>query len=340
MSAARTHLASLVTSFDQLGNNLAVISAHGVRLQKTRYRELAQLSRRFAAELEHREIRKGDRALLLGENGTNWIAAFFGCVLRGVLPVPLDVASTGTFVARVITDVSPRLIVTDAGRTNILPGLIPSIFLDQLERQITTEMGAEVDGLGLDDPLQIVFTSGTTCAPKGVVHTHRNVLASLLPIEAEAAKYSRYEKLVHPIRVLHTLPLSHVFGQFMGLWVPPVAGLEMHYRSRLVAQELVAYIRQQRISVLAAVPRVLDLMEQYLLNIVPDLRGRLTAASGWSAAKKWWHFRDVHKLLGFKFWALVCGGAALSPGSEHFWNALGLVLIQGYGMTETTALVS
>ena len=134
------------------------------------------------------------------------------------------------------------------------------------------------------DPLQIVFTSGTTGDPKGIVHTHGNVLASLRPIEAEMAKYLRYEKLVHPIRILHTLPLSHVFGQFMGLWVPPLMAAEVHYESRLVASELVSHIKHERISVLAAVPRVLDLLQQHMVEVKPKLGSRISAAAGTAAA--------------------------------------------------------
>ena len=340
MPGTRLHLASLVSDFERLRSDLAVVASRGLRVRTTSYSELAALSKRFAAELESRGIEKGDRVILLGENGSQWIASFFGCVLRGVLPVPLDAASGVDFVARVIADVSPKLIVADSARIAELPNSVPALSLEQLDRHITLEKSDVIASLNAGDPLQIVFTSGTTAAPKGIVHTHRNVLASLEPIENEVAKYRRYERPFHPIRVLHTLPLSHVFGQFMGLWVPPVIGLEMHYRSRLVAHELVSYIKEQRISVLAAVPRVLDLMEQHLSSAIPGLQARTAKAATWKATVKWWHFRDVHRLLGFKFWALVCGGAALSPRSEEFWNALGLVVIQGYGMTETTALVS
>ena len=195
-------------------------------------------------------------------------------------------------------------------------------------------------GLGPDTPLQILFTSGTTAEPKGIVHTHRNVIASLEPIEREMQKYLRYERIVHPLRFLHTLPLSHVFGQFMGLWIPPLMAAEVHFESRLQAPRLLELIRRYRISVLASVPRVLDLLRNELEARVPHLAERLESSQGQGVWRRWWRFRDVHRRFGFKFWALVCGGAALPPRLECFWRDLGFAVIQGYGMTETTALIT
>ncbi|MBV9404688.1 MAG: AMP-binding protein, partial [Acidobacteriaceae bacterium] len=340
MIRKRTSLASLLDDFQAHGNDIAIVAPRGFRQQRITYGKLANLALRFAAELTNRGVAKGDRVLIWGENSAEWVAVFFGCVARGVLPVPVDAASPNTFVKRVASEVSPVLITGDREKLKALQSNTPLLFLDEFETAVKQETGSVLESVTENDALQIIFTSGTTGEPKGVVHTHKNVLASLQPIEEEAQKYLKYEWLVHPVRILHTLPLSHVFGQFMGLWIPPLIRAEVHYEPRLVAAELVERIHTQRISVLAAVPRVLELLEQYCLDRFPDLASRARSAGGMTALQKWWHFRDVHRFFGLKFWAFVCGGASLPPERERFWNALGFVVIQGYGMTETTALVS
>ena len=340
VTAARRNLASLVADFDKRPDDVAIVTSRGLRRFQTSYGELSTLCHRFAAEVSGRAITKGDRVLLWGENSAEWIAAFFGCVLRGVLPVPIDPGSTPEFARRITEEVAPKLIV--AGRSQLAHrwSALPSVALEDFSHSITTDLAAPLKELAETDALQIVFTSGTTGEPKGIVHTHKNVLASLTPIEREMQKYLRYERFFHPIRFLHTLPLSHVFGQFMGLWLPPLLGAEVHFQQRLVPAEMVEIIRRERISVLAAVPRILDLTQRYITGLFPELNEAAKSTKGLKAWQRWWHFRKVHRLLGLKFWAFVCGGAALSAAGEEFWQALGFAVIQGYGMTETTALVS
>ena len=170
--------------------------------------------------------------------------------------------------------------------------------------------------------------------------THGNVLASVGPIEDGAQPYMRYERLIHPLRILHTLPLSHVFGQTMGLWVPPIFKAELHLESRLAAPRIIEHIRSERISVLAAVPRVLALLKAHLEAADPKLAERIARSQNLNPWERWWRFRAVHWKFGLKFWAFVSGGGALPGQIEQFWNAMGFVLVQGYGMTETTALIT
>jgi long-chain acyl-CoA synthetase len=325
----RSHLASLVDDFRRHGDQIAVVSRHGLRKEVTTYKALADLCGRFASHLESRGIVKGDRVLIWGENSAFWIGAFFGCILRGVIPVPIDLAGSESFAHRVAQEVDPKLVTGSREQMKSFPNGLA--FEDFASLPLTT--AAAIDGICETNPVQIVFTSGTTGDPKGVVHTHANILASLRPIEQEMQKYLKVERVFHPLRFLHTLPLSHVFGQFMGIWIPALLAAEVHFESRLIPADLIKTIHDERISVLVAVPRVLEILQTHL-NVNID------QAKGFSAWRKWWHFRKVHRLFGFKFWALICGGATLPENLERFWNTLGFVVIQGYGMTETAALVS
>ena len=345
----REHLATLLDDFTRHESEIAIVRYVGVRRRVTTYGELARLARRFAALLEDRGIGLGDRVLLSAENGAEWIAAFYGCMLRGVMVVPLDAFGSAEFAARVAADVKPKLAVGDAvlmaklnpeSQNDAASDPFPTMAFEDWSSSLPQREAGAVEGLSRDTPLQILFTSGTTGDPKGIVHTHGNVLASVGPIEQAAQKYLRYEKYVHPLRFLHTLPLSHVFGQTMGLWIPPIFAAEVHFETRLVASRLVETVKRERISVLAAVPRVMALLKAHLESTRPGLTERLAASKGMKAWKRWWVFRDVHRALGFKFWALISGGGALAGPLEQFWNALGFVVVQGYGMTETTALIT
>ncbi len=337
----RTTLASLVDDWRRLGGGTAVVAHRGNRAFRCSYGELAELAGRFAAELERRHIVADDRVVVWGENSAEWIGVFFGCMLRGVLAVPLDAAGSASFARRVVAEVRPRLVVGDGTLLPQLGGELPQMELARLPLDLPREPSFVLSAAVTEDaPFQIVFTSGTTSEPKGVVHTHRNVLASLRPIETEIAKYRRYERWFHPLRFLHTLPFSHVFGQFMGLWIPALLGAEVHLPADVEAGRTVATIERERISVLVAVPRILELLRDHLRGRFPELPAELEANAGIPAWKRWWRFRRVHGAFGFKFWAFVCGGATLPADLEGFWNGLGFALVQGYGMTETAALVT
>jgi long-chain acyl-CoA synthetase len=336
----RPHLATLVADFRRYDEQLAVVTHRGNRRFSSSYADLARLCGRCAHAFDQLGLKPGDRVLLWGSNSVEWVAAFFGCILRGIVAVPLDAAGSLEFAQRVVAEVQPRLLVGDLKLLQQLDRGIPRLGFAGMPSSLPSPDYRPWPGLSRDTPLQIIFTSGTTGEPKGIVHTHGNVLASLDPLEKEIGKYLRYERFVHPLRILHTLPLSHVFGQFMGLWVPPLLVAEVHFEDRLQAPRLARLIKQERISVLAAVPRVLDLLRGWVEAEFPRLRESVAAARGERIAKRWWRFRALHRRLGFKFWAFVSGGATLPADLESFWTTVGFALVQGYGMTETTALVT
>jgi long-chain acyl-CoA synthetase len=197
-----------------------------------------------------------------------------------------------------------------------------------------------------DDVLQIVFTSGTTADPKGVVITHGNVLANIDPLEKEIRAYLSYERFVHPVRFLNLLPLSHVFGQFLGMFLPPLMGGTVIFQNELKPSEVMNTIRRERVSVLVSVPRVLQSLKHKVERDMEDhgqrekFRERFMEAKDKHFLRRWWIFRAIRRQFGWKFLAFISGGAALDSGTEEFWGRLGYAVIQGYGLTETTSLIS
>ena len=322
----------------------------GYRTEPFTYSEILEMAGGFARKLEARGIAKGDRVMVWGENCAEWAAVFFGCALRGVVVVPMDDGSAVDFAMRVFRQVSAKLLVGSRRHLHECSanGLsIPSLSLEDLGGVLDRPSDPLPSvALGRDDILQIVFTSGTTAEPRGVVITHGNVLANIAPLEQEMRGYLKYERLVHPLRFLNLLPLSHVFGQFLGLFLPPLLGATVIFQDELKPSEVVNTIRRERVSVLVSVPRVLQSLKQKIERDLED-RGEAEAfrRSFQSAEKehflrRWWTFRAIHRQFGWKFWAFISGGAALDSETEEFWGRLGYAAIQGYGLTETTSLIS
>jgi len=344
----RTTVASYLDDFISRGRKTAFASRRGLRVVRWSYERLAVTAFQFARELEARGIEKGDRVLLWAENSPEWVASFFGCLLRGAIVVPLDLQSDAGFVTRVQAQVEAKLALFDT-LTRQLPDLdIPVIELQELGSLVAHHSPAPylMQEIDENDTLEIVFTSGTTAEPKGVRITHRNLLANLSPLERQIKPYLKWERLVRPVRFLNLLPLSHLFGQFMGIFVPQLLGGEVFFQESLSSSQIIDIVKRERISVVITVPRILDALREKIerdyegLGKIEQLHAAIEASAGRHFIFRWWKFRRIHHLFGWKFWAFISGGATLNPETEEFWQRLGFALIQGYGMTETAALIS
>ncbi|MGH9566294.1 MAG: AMP-binding protein, partial [Candidatus Angelobacter sp.] len=335
-------LADYAQLYRSLGDETAFVHTRGFRTHRWSYLQIAQCACRFARELERRGIGKSERVLLWGENCGEWVAAFFGCMLRGSVAIPMDKIAAPDFALRVTADVDAKLIVCSTELSQYCAGH-PHLELETLLQSLAQHSPEPYTPAPLtrDDRAQIIFTSGTTAEPRGVVLTHGNILASVDPIDREIPKYRKYERVFHPIRFLHMLPLSHVFGQFMGLFIPPLIGGTVRFQESFKPGDVLATIKHERISVLVGVPRIVEsLKEKLRADLGPAVQKNWGIAENEKFLKRWWRFRKVHSRLGWKFWAIISGGAALDQNTEEFWRRLGYGVIQGYGLTETSSLIS
>jgi long-chain acyl-CoA synthetase len=338
-------LLEYLANFLSGGRGTAYVQRRGYRSVRWSYRQVAETAFRFARELEVRGISKGDRVLIWAPNSAEWVAAFLGCALRGVIVVPIDDIATAEFALRVHRQVSARLLV--CSRQHVQPS-ISTLVLEDLPTILARHSSSFYIAAEIlrDDVLEIVFTSGTTAEPKGVVITHGNLLSNITPLETEIARYLKYERFVHPVRFLNLLPLSHVFGQFLGIFLPQLMGGVVVFQHSLKPSEVMATIRRERISVVVTVPRVLQSLKEKIERDLEDegalqnFEREFRDAEGKHFLHRWWIFRRIRRQFGWKFWALISGGAALDTRTEQFWDRLGYAVIQGYGLTETTSLIS
>ena len=366
----RASLLDTLDDFERWSGECAYVFPRGYRRERWTYRRVTGVAYQFARELQARNITRGDAVLLWSPNCAEWVAAFLGCALCGVIAVPVDDASSPEFAQRISAQVRTRLVLCPRERAAVFekvqgcgPGAcgdgtssppsgaclqnrIPTIDPSDLALAVAGQPSQRFRPVEIQssDTLEIVFTSGTTAEPKGVVLTHANVVGNLAPVEAGIQKYLKYERLVHPIRFLNLLPLSHVFGQFLGIFLPPLLGGTVVFENTFNPTEVMATIRRERASVLVAVPRMIESLKQ---KIERDAEGNLAAFAARCATAKsqhflrrWWTFRDLRRRFGWKFWAIICGGATLDRETEEFWHRLGYAVVQGYGLTETTSLIS
>jgi long-chain acyl-CoA synthetase len=342
---ARTTILEYLDNFRRHAGEAAYVHHRGYRMQRWTYGDVLSNVYRFARELEQRGIGKGDKVLIWGENCAEWVVVFFGCLLRGAIVVPIDKIAAPDFAQRVAQQVDARLCVRSM--QNHIPG-IAEINLETLREQIAAHSSEPVvpPPLTRDDIVQIVFTSGTTAEPRGVVISHGNILANLDPLEREIGKYLRYERIFHPLRFLNLLPLSHVFGQFLGMFLPQLLAATVIFQDTLNPTEVLHVIKKERVSVVVAVPRLMESLKDKLMRDF-DAAGRrewfqrqFETANNQHFVRRWWRFRKIHNQFGWKFWAFISGGAALDAETEEFWRRLSFVVIQGYGLTETTSLIS
>ena len=330
----RDTLLDLLNDFFRLPGDFLIYD-DGYRSWRRTYGGTASAAKALAARLREAGVAKGDRVVIWGENRPEWIVALYGCLLSGAVAVPVDYRSSHDFVERVSSITSSRLVLHGDEIPQTPPGPAwPLTSIEWPEHDVTFE----ADPAARDDLCQIIFTSGATAEPKGVTITHGNLLANLVPVEQEIAKYRRYAGPFQPLRLLNLLPLSHLFGQVMAAFIPPMIPLQVVFMRGFNPKEIVRQVKTRRISVVVSVPMILEVLRSYVVQAIPGSGDPPPQKAHW--LRRWWIYRKLHRAFGWKFWAFIAGAAPLDSELEDFWSQRGYVVIQGYGLTETAPIVS
>jgi long-chain acyl-CoA synthetase len=319
----------------------------GYRRRGHSYEDVGRAARAFASRLAAAGFVKGDKVVFWGENRPEWVVCYWGCLLAGVIAVPIDYRSSAEFVLKVRALVESRLLLIGDDVAGLRPDVagLPSSADRAFEHvwplaDLDWRADAPMPDVSItrDDVIQIIFTSGATAEPKGVVIRHRNVLANIVPVEREVMKYRKYARPFHPLRFVNLLPLSHMFGQSMASNIPPMVRGTVIFTRSFNPHDVLHLIKTRRVSVLVCVPKILDVLREHVVRAFPEAAE--PPPQGISIPGRWWKYRRVHRAFGLKFWAFVVGAAPLPPDVEEFWRRLGFAVVQGYGLTETAPIVT
>jgi long-chain acyl-CoA synthetase len=316
----------------------ALLYKPGLRYERWSYERLLEDARRCAGMLHARGLQKGDRVLICSPNCPQWVIVYFGCAFAGVVGVPLDIRSAPDFVQRVEQKTEPRLAFFSRRNPNAYPVGVPVVFLEDLETLLVKH--EQLQGpVEPSDVLEIMFTSGTTGEPKGVMLTHANLMTNLQGARERVPADPSY-------RLLSILPLSHMLEQMGGLLLPLLAGGNVTYAISLQPSALMRVMQERRVTLMLVVPQVLSLFLNGIEREVERRRrtrlwDRLVALAlklpfGWRRLL----FRSVHKRFGGGLRIFFTGGAALDPNVGRKWEALGVRVIQGYGATEASPVIA
>jgi long-chain acyl-CoA synthetase len=208
------------------------------------YSDIAQMAGQVAVRLRAGEIRKGDRVIIWSESRPGWVAALWACLMEGIILVPVEAFASLELFRRIEQQVQPHLIlVGDLVSPLEEPKSIPVWRLIDIETVTGGERAGDSGAVNQEDIAEIIFTSGTTSAPKGVVMTHGNLAAGLKPLEDQLVPYRRYFRLLAPLRALNLLPMSHLFGQSLTLFVAPVIPASIVFLTTTSPEEVVRQIR-------------------------------------------------------------------------------------------------
>lgn len=316
----------LEAKVEAFGPRLALASREGGGWREWTYLDLAARVRALTSHWLASGVRPGDRVAILSESRPEWCAAFLATARAGAVSVPLDVKLTESELAAQLSDARPALLCASPGRLDaarrLAARLAPPPSLVSLE-----EGPGEPDapGLGaieeaphepverrLADAALIAYTSGASGKPKGVVISFGNLAFQVVCMEA-------LMELEPADRFLSILPLNHLIELTGGLLAPLHSGAAVQYAGSLLPQELSAAMRERGISAMLGVPL-----------FYRTLRKALAASSP----------ADARRRLGGRLRILISGGAPLDRETLEYYDRLGVPLLQGYGLTEASPVVT
>jgi long-chain acyl-CoA synthetase len=344
--------------------NVALEIQRRERVESCTYAELRHMAESVGAWLGKNGFQSGARVVILADNHPRWVAVFLGVVASGCTAVPLDTALHADQITTLLKDSGASLLFCDVKHLATAREAIGSLpikiaLINPAESTNNSPVPAEpapvadLDSILASGPsgfvpaavaadvvASLLYTSGTTSDPKGVMLTHANLLG-------EVESVFRLLHVGPEDAVLGVLPLFHVLSQMANLLLPLVKGARVVYLETLNTTELLRALNERQITIFAVVPQFFYLIHERIFKEVAKrgavagsaLKALMTLnrglrAVGLNAGRIF--FGKLHSTFGERMRYLITGGSRFDPQIGHDFHALGIDVLQAYGLTETT----
>lgn len=339
--------------FDEIARRFpdktALLFKRGETFQKWTYHELHGQIKKVGVFLKKQNVREGDKVALLLENQPEFVWSFLGVMSIGAVAVPLDVQYGPEQVAKLTAHAEAKILLTSSKRIpelnlvlqNIATFAVDTIIFDGKGEDIT----ADLPPISPQALAALFYTSGTTDQPKAVMLTHANLLANIASIHKL--------KIITPLDVfISLLPLHHTYAFTTTMLLPLMSSAAMAYPKSLSSNDILECLVATKTTIFVGVPQLFILLHRsiqdkirhlpFLKRAMVHLVGKCCFAvrktTGLNFAKVFFH--EIHQRFGMKLRLMVSGGARLDPLVEENFYRWGFTLLEGYGLTETSPVVT
>lgn len=335
------NIAQTIKTFCEENSNKKALHIRRIfRLETYTYEEMWENTLKVNTYLDNLNINRGDNILIWGPNMPEWVFLLFGAFVRGVTVIPINVHTEEDVINKYIEQTKPKALfkskfMTTETKIKIEKIIILEDLIEIIEFLNKTEANYS---LSEDTIAEIVFTSGTTGKPKGVLISHKNITFEL----------ARLTKLVNlnGKRCLSILPLSHVMEQMIGLFVPLATGATIYYIARLNPNTIIKAFERYKITHAAVVPQILKIIIENIEHTAGEknvlkLFKFVNKSAGFMPfnLRKYTFFSVLNK-FGGKLEGFAVGSAPLDLHIAKAWENMGVKILEGYGASETTGAVT
>jgi long-chain acyl-CoA synthetase len=332
-------LIDLFETFEALGDKTAFVNRTGVRRIKVSYQEFHDLALKMANLLAQGGVAPGDRVLIWGPNSSWWAVAYWGIIIRGAIAVPVDFMSDLTRAESIRSLTKAKVVLQSRFKPERMTAAT-SMLLEDLQYLLEgTRPIGELASAAPEDTAQLIYTSGTTGNPKGVILSHKNLIANMTQINRQVPI------ITSAFSFLSLLPLSHMFEQMGGFFTPLYRSASIVYLRTLKPSAIMEALSEEDIYVIMSVPRLMQLLKTTIERELEEkhisalFRTLLLLANRLPKGVRRSLFFPVQNKFGRNFTVFVSGGAPLDPEVFTFWSSMGFTVLEGYGLTETSPVL-